>query len=272
MQDSNNPQPQDTQDQPAATFKPAPNPFEKSTTAPVETTSSAQEETQVPPEPEQDLPVTAPGAQNDIELVGKRADEKPESGQLEQPKKRSAVAAVFSPFSKKPEPTDTKTKHKNLNKEKVPEQTLMSWQAPEFVQTHKPAGWYLGFGAFFLVLILLALFTRQYLTVGLFAIMGVVLVIYANRTPRILKYQVTNYGVVLGEKKYLFDDFGSYYETSDYGQPVLELVPNKRFGTLVSLPPAQNQVDELEKTLSQMLPKVDNRDDVADKIFRALRF
>jgi hypothetical protein len=76
----------------------------------------------------------------------------------------------------------------------------------------------------------------------------------------------------LGEKKYLFDDFGSYYETSDYGQPVLELVPNKRFGTLVSLPPAQNQVDELEKTLSQMLPKVDNRDDVADKIFRALRF
>ena len=225
MQDSNNPQPQDSQDRPAATFKPAPNPFEKSTTAPVEMASSAQEETQAPLEPEQ-----------------------------------------------KPEPTDTKTKHKNLNKEKVPEQTLMSWQAPEFVQTHKPAGWYLGFGAFFLVLILLALFTRQYLTVGLFAIMGVVLVIYANRTPRILKYQVTNYGVVLGEKKYLFDDFGSYYETSDYGQPVLELVPNKRFGTLVSLPPAQNQVDELEKTLSQMLPKVDNRDDVADKIFRALRF
>ena len=116
MQDSNNPQPQDSQDQPAATFKPAPNPFEKSTTAPVEMASPAQEETQVPPEPEQDSPVTAAGAQNDIELVGKRADEKPESGQLEQPKKRSAVAAVFSPFSKKPEPADTKTKHKNLNK------------------------------------------------------------------------------------------------------------------------------------------------------------
>ena len=118
MQDPNNLKPQDSQDQPAATFKPAPNPFEKSTTAPVEMALPDQEETQVPLEPEQDSPATTVGAQNDIELVGKRADEKPESGQLEQPKKRSAVAAVFSPFSKKPEPTDTKTKHKNLNKEK----------------------------------------------------------------------------------------------------------------------------------------------------------
>jgi len=276
MQDSNNPQSSESKVEPVQAFRPAPNPFEKSTAVSPEKYPVAEEV--LPPvatelqdkDPESDYE-SNPSAES-IELVGKRADEKPESGLLEPPKKRSLAATVFSPFSAKPDPNAVAAKPNRHNTKKAPEQTLLSWQAPEFVQTHKPAGWYIGFGAFFLILIATALFTGQYLTVGLFAIMAVVLVIYANRTPRVLNYQITNYGVSVGEKKYLYDDFGSYYQANDYGQTVLELVPNKRLGTLVSLPPAQDKFDTVEKTLNQMLPKVDNRDDLADKIFRALRF
>jgi hypothetical protein len=77
---------------------------------------------------------------------------------------------------------------------------------------------------------------------------------------------------MVGQKKYLFDDFSSYYEISDYGQPVLELVPNKRFGTLVSMPPKPDEVESVENTLGQMLPKTESKQDLADKLFRYLRF
>lgn len=274
MQDDNTPKQDEREAEVKAAFTPAPNPFEKSTTQPEDMAQQVEQDQQparpaapiaapTPAEPLQPESVPEAGG---VELVGKTASQKPDSGQLPPPKKRSFLGSWLGGGQKKA-PDDAAKEKPN-----VPEQILMSWQSPEFVQTHKPVGWYIGFGVFFAVLIVIAIFTRQYITVGLFALMGVALFIYANRPPRILHYELSNYGVKVGEKKYLFDDFGSYYQTSDYGQPVLELVPNKRFGTLVSLPPAEHQIDELEGALGQMLPKVNNREDVVDKLFRALRF
>jgi hypothetical protein len=58
----------------------------------------------------------------------------------------------------------------------------------------------------------------------------------------------------------------------DYNQPTLDLVPSKRFGTLVSLPLATQDANEIEATLSQMVPVIEHKEDIADKIFRRLRF
>jgi len=211
--------------------------------------------------PQQDQQSTPPEV-GGVELVGKSVEEhKPDTTQ----KRQSALTRYFGLGKKKPQ------EHPRP-KPNVPETTLLQWSAPEFVQTHKPMGWYILFALFFLALIAIAVFTQQYITVGLFAVMGVAVLVYAHRAPRTLSYIISNYGVSVGEKKYLFDDFDSYYEANDYGQTVIELVPNKRFGTLVSLPPAEHHLQEVEDTLSKMLPKVDNREDFVDKIFRKLRF
>ncbi len=256
MQDNNSPNNK-------SSFTPAPNPFNKSTVSPEDIPAVVYND--ITPEQEQEeLPNSDT---QEVEFVGKKAEEKPESGTQEPQKKKSAVASFFDPGLKKEKKTE-----ENLNEPNVEEQILMVWQASEFVQTHKPAGWYLGFAAFLLALIVVAIFTKQYITVGLFVIMGIAILIYANRPPRVLRYQVSNYGIYIGEKKYLYDDFASYYETSDYGQTVLELVPNRRFGTLVSLPPAEHQLEQLEDVLSKMLPKVQNKEDIIDRLFRSLRF
>lgn len=198
-----------------------------------------------------------------VELVGKRAEEKAAKPEEKPP---SLFSRYLKLGSTKP------AENKPTTNPDVPEQFLMRWSAPEFVQTHKPIGWYIGFGIFFIAMIALAVFTRQYLAIGVFVLMAITLFIYANRPPRVLQYQISNYGVYVGDKKYMYDNFDAYYETSDYGQTVLELVPNGRFGTLVSLPPAEHKLEQLEQTLGQMLPKVDNRENIIDKLFRKLRF
>lgn len=280
----------DPQDSNKTGFKPAPNPFEKSTTDLEASKSDIQKELESQNrELEQDTPavssaptktieptneVAAPQPQiptfNGVEMVGKQAGAK-ELVEQPQAKKKKSLIGSWLGIERKPK-TKPAEESVEADEPKVAEQTLLSWQSPEFVQTQKPFGWYLGILGFFALLIGLAIFTHQYLTVGLFALMAVALVIYANRPPRVLEYKISNYGVYVGEKKYLFDAFGSFYETNDYGNPLIELVPNKRFGTLVSLPPKQDLQDQIEQTLSLMLPKVDNREDWVDKLFRALRF
>ena len=160
---------------------------------------------------------------------------------------------------------------------KAPEETLYEWQAPEFVYTHKPAGWYVAVIAFFAALMVLASFfvdgdIQKWITIGLLGVMAVAISIWANRKPVVLQYRITTYGLEVGNKKHLFDDFRVFYEYMDYNQPSIDLVPGKRFGTLVSLPLATSEADQIEETISHMIPKIEHSEDVIDKLFRRLRF
>ncbi len=156
--------------------------------------------------------------------------------------------------------------------QKVPEEVLYEWQAPEFSFTQKPIGWFIGMVGVFIALAALAAWFQQWLTIGLLAVMTVSIGVWANRRPRVLIYRITNYGIIIDKKKYLFDDFRAYYEYMDYNQPSIDLVPGKRFGTLVSLPLATPEADNIEQTIAHMVPKMEHNEDMIDKLFRRLRF
>lgn len=154
----------------------------------------------------------------------------------------------------------------------IPEETLFEWQAPEFAYTQKPVGWFIGMVVIFLVFGGLAAWFQQWLTIALLFIMTISIGVWANRKPRVLPYRITNYGIVVDKRKFLFDDFRAFYEYMDYNQPSIDLVPGKRFGTLVSLPLATPDADAIEETIAHMVPKVEHNEDVIDKLFRRLRF
>lgn len=169
--------------------------------------------------------------------------------------------------------TATKGGHQTDEEEqKVPEEVLYEWQAPEFAFTQKPIGWFAGMVAILLVLAGLAAWFQQWFTIGLLVVMAISVGVWANRKPRVLAYRLTNYGIIIDKRKYLFDDFRAYYEYMDYNQPSIDLVPGKRFGTLVSLPLATPDADAIEQTIAHMVPKVEHNEDVVDKLFRRLRF
>jgi len=153
-----------------------------------------------------------------------------------------------------------------------PEITLLEWRAPEFAYTKKPIGWFVVLGVFFTVLAVIAILTQQWLSIGLFAVMGIALAVYANREPRELEYEITNYGVKVGGKDYDFDKFRSYYELNDYGHKYIDLMPAKRFDLMVSLPVPPDLNEDIEDFMSQVLPKTETRNDAIDKLFRFLRF
>lgn len=153
-----------------------------------------------------------------------------------------------------------------------PEVTLLQWRAPEFIHTEKPMGWFVLLGVVFVGLAVLAVFTKQWLMIGLAGVMAAALAIYANRKPQELDYEITNYGINIGEKEYSFDKFTAYREMNDYGHKSIDFTPAKRFDLLISIPVPPEHDEEIESLLSEVLPKVATRDDFIDKIFRFLRF
>lgn len=227
---------EDNQSDNKAGFKPASNPFLSKITG------------QSNPPQEAEAPVTT-----DVEvggkattLVGNRAESKQEASSEAKPSR-------------------------------VPEEILYQWQAPEFAYTDKPGGWYLGIFAFFIGLAALAFFFidatfQKWTTIVLLLIMAAALSVWARRKPKIYGYMVTNYGITVNQKKYSFDDFRACYEYMDYNQPSLDLVPSQRFGTLVSLPLATPEAEDIKETISHMVPKIEHNEDIADKLFRRLRF
>ena len=153
-----------------------------------------------------------------------------------------------------------------------PEVSLLQWRAPEFAYTKKPVGWFVALGVLFAGLVALAIYTQQWLTIGLLAVMAIAVAVYANREPRELDYEITNYGIKINDKDYDFDKFRSYYEMDDYGHKYIDFVPVKRFDLLVSIPVPPELEDDIEDLMNQVLPKTETRNDAIDKLFRFLRF
>jgi len=168
-----------------------------------------------------------------------------------------------------------KEAHKDVHT-KVPQETLFQWQAPEFVSTQKPLGWFVGVWMFFAGLIALSIWLQSgytmIITIVLLVLTPLSTSIWAVRKPKTLIYKITNYGVEVENKQYLYDDFRAFYEYKDYNQPTLDLIPAKRFGTLVSMPLATPDANEIKSTISQMVPIIEHDEDMIDKLFRRLRF
>lgn len=261
MAEDNTPQEHQSSDsKPQMPFHPASNPFEDNTEVHEQPTQATTAQQPIPSPPTKESSAT-----RGIFSLGRSKKKEEEKKQPQQ----------FTPANINGQETTLvgqKPKEPEEEKPQVPEQVLFSWRAPEFVYTNKPVGWFVGLGAFIVLLIVIAIFTRQWIGIVVLALMGIVIGIWANRKPRTLEYKISNYGVVVENKKYLFDDFKAFYEIMDYNQKTVDLVPAKRFGTLVSLPLATADADEIEDVLSKMIPKIIHTEDPIERLTRKLRF
>ena len=267
LQPGQNIQPQGSDNVPTpGAFTPAPNPFDSPATAPAPEKPSTEPK---PPAAERVEPSSAPEQVTPpAEAVENLQSQSPATQAPQPPVPTEQPAPVEQPT---PQPATNK-QAAETEEEAIPDITLVNWQAPEFVQTHKPVGWYVVLVVFFVGMSILAILTQQYLVIGLFALVGFAVAIYANRKPRVLQYAVTTTGVRVGQKSYPYDNFSGYSISNDYNQPVYDLAPTKRFGTLVSLPAPADQQDAIEDVLGDVLPKTESHDDWIDKLFKYLRF
>ena len=149
--------------------------------------------------------------------------------------------------------------------------TAITWEAEEYVQTEKNAGWYVGLVVVALVFILVAIFFKQWTFIAVVVVSVLALIVFSVRPPRKLKYKLDSRGLSEGDRKYLFKDFRAFGVLNEGTHFAIVLTPKKRFGGRITVYFPEEKGEEIVDAFGVRLPMEEVKLDVVDKIVRFLR-
>jgi len=152
-------------------------------------------------------------------------------------------------------------------------ETLLEWQASEYVHHAKSFGWFAGFAVIMLVLLAVAYFlTHAWTFVILVVVMAVAIGVFATRSPRTLHYALTASGIQIEQSAYHYSDFRAFGIIFDGALYSVMLIPTKRFMPAVNIYFSEADGEKIVDILGARLPMQDLRLDAVDRLMRRLHF
>ena len=154
------------------------------------------------------------------------------------------------------------------------QEDAITWSASEYIAHHKSGGWY-GLFALIALAILVAIYFitgGDILSVVVVAIVGIVFVMYAGRTPKEQQYSISDQGITVGSKTYSFHDFKSFSIIDEGAFSSISFMPLKRFMPVISIYYAPEHENEIVDALSVHLPFDQREADAIDRLMKKIRF
>lgn len=154
---------------------------------------------------------------------------------------------------------------------KAEESPLVSWEAQEYIQRDKNAGWYVGLVIVGVALAILSVVLQWWTFLILVIVSVIALIVYSLRPPRILHYSLTNKGVMVEQQLHPYDKFKTFGIVKDDKHFSIVLIPRKRFSPRTTLYFPENQGEEIVDIFGARLPMQEVKPDVLDRIVKFLR-
>ena len=122
------------------------------------------------------------------------------------------------------------------------------------------------------VMIVLAIFLKSWFFIPLGILVPVALTMYSGKGTAAHSYALMTYGVTMDNKHYAYDDFNAFFEVDNAGKPVFEIVPTKRFGSLLTLHATPEIADDIVEILGSVLPETEPQGYLGESVFKRLKF
>lgn len=152
------------------------------------------------------------------------------------------------------------------------DETLVRWQATEYIHREKNPLWYVIFGLVTIALTALAIFIMKEVTFAILVpVMAVALFVYTRRPPRVLDYTLSRQGLHVNDHLYPFAEFKAFGVIRDDGEYSVLLVPTKRFKPGVSVYFPEESGEAIVDMLGARLPMREVHLDLVDQLIRKLR-
>jgi len=149
----------------------------------------------------------------------------------------------------------------------------VSWEAPEYIEHHHGAAWYLTLLAVTLALgaIVYLVSSRDLFATIVVLILGGIVGIFARYKPGIAKYEINGTGLSINGKTYRYGDYKSFAIIREGVLSSVNLLPLKRF-----MPPVTAYFEPPEEktimaALGNYLPYEDRQLDPVERLSRRLR-
>lgn len=150
-------------------------------------------------------------------------------------------------------------------------ESVIHWEAEEYIQHDKNGGWYVGLVFVGLVLVALAVMLKWWTFALLVVVSVVALFVYTLRPPRMLRYVLDNKGLKEGARQFNFSDYKSFGIIKDGEHYVIVLTPRKRFSGRVRVLFPEAQGEQIVDAFGMKLPMEEVRLDFVDKVVKFLR-
>ncbi len=152
------------------------------------------------------------------------------------------------------------------------EETLVSWEASEYIHHNRTFMWYAAAVVLGLGLAALAFFVLNSWTFAILAIvMTVATVVYTRRAPEVLHYTLSKKGLHIGQKFHAFGEFKAFGVLQTGSFFSVRLIPAKRFAPLTEVYFSEQDGEKIVDILGHYLPMKKLEPDFADKLSHNIR-
>lgn len=147
----------------------------------------------------------------------------------------------------------------------------ISWTAPEFIRYEKSHGWFIAIGIFGFLLVIVALFMKNYLFVLIIVLATFLIYIQGARHPRKIKFVISDHGIEIDEKEYLWSEFKSFWIFEEPDK-ILSLLTKKITQPHLPIPLGDQQTEDIKKILIRFIPERKQEETLSDVIARKMKF
>lgn len=100
---------------------------------------------------------------------------------------------------------------------KIPQAQNIEWEAPEFIYHEKTSDWFWAVGILTVALIIVSILLKNFLFSIIIGISGFSLLMYGAKKPNKINFSISNQGIQIGKKLYLFENLNFFW--IDYDPP-----------------------------------------------------
>lgn len=149
--------------------------------------------------------------------------------------------------------------------------TIVNWEAREYVERKKNAGWYVGLALITIALLALAILLQYWSFIVLIVVAVVALLMYTSRPPRMLHYSLSSKGLSEGNTLYTFDQFKAFGILNEENHYSIILTPKGRFSARVVVYFPETEGEQIVDIFGERLPMEEVHLDMIDRLVRWLR-
>lgn len=153
------------------------------------------------------------------------------------------------------------------------EPSLVQWQASEFIDHQKSAGWFLPLIGVSIVLCgIMYLITRDILSTVVVFLACAAFGFYAQQKPRTLTYTLLPTSFKIGQRSYSYDDFRTFSIVQDGPLYSIFLQPLKRLMPPLTIYFDPQDGERIFDILASHIPHEERVQDPIDRFMRRIRF
>ena len=149
--------------------------------------------------------------------------------------------------------------------------TIINWEAREYVEYKKNAGWYIGLAVVTLALCGLAIWLQQISFLILIIVAAAALLTYTLRKPRMLHYSLSDKGLSEGNNLHTFNQFKSFGVLDENNHYSIVLIPKQRLMPRMIVAFPETEGEQIVDVFGNHLPMEPVKLDAIDKLIRLLR-